>query len=339
MIKRILTYGLIFCWTLLGFGQEDVIVSHSRFMQKVNPSAFGMNSMNKTGVLYNSLGLVGNTTIESKYFFGALSFDLDNFSLGVDIYSLTMDNVGMTYTKPSLSYIYKIQLDNELYFLPSVSLGFGSNQLDNSKLIFEDQLSLVSGYLQTESQDPLSTIIGNANYLDLGASFIIHSSNFLIGGSIKHLNQPIISYNNEDTNVKLPIRYSIQGGYEFDVNPYDRTVLPRYSTILAFFNASKKGDNLDFYLSQEAQLGQFSIGLNQQFRKTQNFGFTNIGISVALAYENFEFGALYNFPFQNPLKTAIYSPSTIEVFLTFDFSPYLRNRRGDYRRISIDNYY
>ena len=156
--------------------------------------------------------------------------------------------------------------------------------------------------------------------------------------SLKHLNQPNNSYFEGEVN-KLPIRYSIQGGYEFDVNPYDIPLLPRYSTILAFINASKMGDNLDIYLSQEAQLGQFSIGLNQQFKKTQDFGFTNIGLSVALAYENFEFGALYNFPFQNPLKTIVYSPSTIEVFLTFDFSPYLRNKRGDYRRISIDNYY
>jgi hypothetical protein len=308
-------------------------------MQKVNPSAFGMNSMNKTGVLYNSIGLVGNTNVESKYFFGALSFDMDNFSLGIDIYSLTMDNVGMSFTMPSLSYIYKIQLDNELYFLPSVSLGIGSNQLDNSKLIFEDQLSLVSGYLQTESQDPISEVLGTANYLDLGASFLIHSSNFLVGASIKHLNQPIISYNNEDTSQKLPVRYALQGAYEFDINPFDRNLLPRYSTILTFFNASKMGDNLSFYVSQEAQLGQFSFGLNQQFKKTQSFGFTNIGLSVALAYENFEFGALYNFPFQNPLNTTVYSPSTIEVFLIFDFSPYLRNKRGDYRRISTDNYF
>jgi len=99
------------------------------------------------------------------------------------------------------------------------------------------------------------------------------------------------------------------------------------------------GDNFDFFLSQEAQLGSFSMGLNQQFRKTDSFGFTNIGLSVAVAYENFEFGALYNFPFQNPLNTTVYSPSTIEIFITFDFSPYLRNKRGDYRRISIDNYY
>ncbi len=339
MNKKYLTYILFFFVGLISFAQEDLIVSHSRFMQKVNPSAFGMNNMNKTGVLYNSLGLVGNTNIESKYFFGALSFDRDNFSLGIDVYSLTMDNVGLSNTKPSLSYIYKVQLDNELYFLPSITLGMGSNRLDNSKLIFEDQLSLVSGYLQTESQDPLSQINANISYLDLGASFIIHSSNFLIGAAIKHLNQPNISYNQEEIEVKMPIRYSLQGGYEFDINPFDRTVLPRYSSVLSFFNATMMGKNIDVYLSQEAQLGEFSIGLNQQFKKSENFSFTNIGTSVALAYENFEFGALYNFPFQNKLKTSVYSPSTIEIFLTFDFSPYLRNKRGDYKRISIDNYY
>jgi hypothetical protein len=115
--------------------------------------------------------------------------------------------------------------------------------------------------------------------------------------------------------------------------------MPRYSTVYAFMNLSKIGDNYDIYLSQEAQLGSFSVGLNQQFRKTSSFGFTNIGLSVALAYENFEFGALYNFPFRSPINTTVYSPSTIELFLTFDFSPYLRNKRGDYSRLSIDNYY
>ncbi|MDA9892915.1 PorP/SprF family type IX secretion system membrane protein [Flavobacteriaceae bacterium] len=339
MKKTRLTFIFLVLILCKSFGQEDIIVSHSRFMQKVNPSFFGMNNMNKTGVLYNSIGLLGNVNIESKYFFGALSFDSDNFSIGLDVYSLTMDNTGMVNTRPSLSYIYKIQLDNDLYFLPAISIGSGSSRIDNSKLIFEDQLTLVSGYLQTESQDPLAPLIGTASYLDLGASFIIHSSNYLIGLSIKHLNQPNISYNKEDNNIKLPIRYSLQAGYEFDVNPYDRPLLPRYSTILSFMNASVMGENIDIYLSQEAQLGEFSIGLNQQFKKAQDFGFTNVGLSVALSYENFEFGTLYNFPFQNQLKTSVYSPSTIEVFLTFDFSPYLRNKRGDYRRISIDNYY
>ena len=339
MINKKLKYCFLMLISILGYAQEDMIISHSRFMQKVNTSAFGMNNINKTGVLYNSLGMVNNNRIESQYFFGAISFDNDNFSVGLDVYSLRMDNTGLINTKPTLSYIYKIRLDNEVYFLPSISAGFGGSRFDTGKLVFEDQLSLVSGYLQTESQDPLATQTANLNYLDLGASFLIHSSNYLFGASLKHLNQPNISYNEEDTDYTLPIRYAIQGGYEFDINPFDRSIMQRYSTIYAFMNASKMGENFDIFLSQEAQLGSFSIGLNQQFRKTNNFGFTNIGLSVALAYENFEFGTLYNFPFRSPTNTAVYSTSTIEVFLTFDFSPYLRNKRGDYRRLSIDNYY
>ena len=31
-------------------GQDDLIISHSRFMQKSNPSFMGINNMNKTGV-------------------------------------------------------------------------------------------------------------------------------------------------------------------------------------------------------------------------------------------------------------------------------------------------
>jgi hypothetical protein len=196
----------------------------------------------------------------------------------------------------------------------------------------------VSGYLQTESQDPLYELLGSSSYIDFGASFLIHSNNFLAGLSLKHLNQPNISYLQE-TELKLPIKFSVQGAYEWDVNPYDRRWLPRYSSLLAFFNASKSGNDIEMYLSQEFQLGEVSIGLNQQFKKISDLSFTNVGISFALAYENFEFGTLYNFPFQNPTNTSVYSPSTIEVFLTFDFSPYRRNKRGDYRRISIDNYY
>jgi hypothetical protein len=190
--KKII-FVLFILFSFWGYSQEDMIVSHSRFMQKVNSSAFGMNNINKTGVLYNSLGMVNNNRIESQYFFGAISFDNDNFSIGLDVYSLRMDNTGLINTKPTVSYIYKIQIDNDVYFLPSLSIGFGGSRIDTGKLVFEDQLSLVSGFLQTESQDPLVSQIGNSNYMDLGASFLVHSSNYLVGASIKHLNQPNIS--------------------------------------------------------------------------------------------------------------------------------------------------
>tara|TARA_B100000767_G_C19738749_1_gene525141 strand:+ start:115 stop:1128 length:1014 start_codon:yes stop_codon:yes gene_type:complete len=327
---------LIFTTKLIA--QDDLIISHSRFMQKSNPSFLGVNNMNKTGVLYNSLGFVSNQGIESRYFFGSISFDSDYFSLGVDMYSYTMDNAGLVYSKPSLSFIYKIQFDNQDFFLPSITLGMGSSKLDNSKLIFSDQLSLVSGYLQAISNDPLAPLIGDASYLDLGASFILHSDKYIIGFSAQHLNQPNISFNKENEEFKMPVRFSLQGGYEFNINPYDQGFLPRYSTLYAFTNISKSSYSTDVYLSQEFQLGEFSFGLNQVMKSAQSFSMLNLGVSVALSYENFEFGTLYNFPSRSDPAKA-YAPSTFEVFLTFDFSPYLRNRRGDYRRLSIDNYY
>ena len=256
--------------------QDDLIVSRSRFMQKTNPSYLGLNNMNKTGVLYNTIGLVSNQGIESRYFFGSLSFDSDYFSLGVDMYSYTLDNVGLVHTNPSLSFIYKIQLDNEDFFLPSITLGMGSNKLDTSKLVFEDQLSLVSGYLQSISNDPLAPLIGNANYLDLGASFIIHSNKYLVGLSAQHLNQPNISYNKENEEFKMPIRFSIQGAYEFDLNPYDQGFLPRYTTLYAFTNISKSSYSTDVYLSQEFQFGEFSIGLNESMKSTESFSMLNV---------------------------------------------------------------
>ena len=89
MKKKLIVFLLLLSGSFLK-AQEDIIISHSRFMQKVNPSAYGMNNINKTGVLFNSANLVYNNRIESRYFFGAISFDNDNFSLGFDIYSLTI---------------------------------------------------------------------------------------------------------------------------------------------------------------------------------------------------------------------------------------------------------
>ncbi|MDA9035881.1 hypothetical protein N9H73_02440 [Flavobacteriaceae bacterium] len=65
-------------------GQEDYFLHQSRFMQKSNSSYFGMNSVNKVGVLYNSLSINETERIDNKYAFAAVSFDENKFSLGFD---------------------------------------------------------------------------------------------------------------------------------------------------------------------------------------------------------------------------------------------------------------
>jgi hypothetical protein len=121
------------------------------------------------------------------------------------------------------------------------------------------------------------------------------------------------------------------------LNPYESRYLPRYSYLYAYGSFTKYGDALLIYLSQDFQLGEFSIGISEQAASLDSFALNNIGVSIGLAVENFDFGILYNLPFQSP--GIVYSPSIFELFITFDFSIYRRNKRGQYNRLQIDNYY
>ena len=123
------------------------------------------------------------------------------------------------------------------------------------------------------------------------------------------------------------------------MNPYERRFLPRYSYLYAYGSFTKFGDAVLIYLSQDFQLGEFSVGLSQQAASLNTFALNNVGISIGLAVENFDFGILYNFPFQSP--GAVYSPSIFELFVTFDFSIYRRNRRNTivYRQTIIINFF
>tara|TARA_Y100000389_G_C17456276_1_gene518397 strand:+ start:2011 stop:3030 length:1020 start_codon:yes stop_codon:yes gene_type:complete len=339
MNKTILTYRLLIVAFLFGTllqAQEEYIVNHSKFMQKSNPSYFGFNSLNKVGVLYNSMKLNEYDRMDNKYFFGSLTFQDQGFSLGVDINSFKIQTTGLTSNLANLTYIYKLQFDNDTYFLPAVTIGFGNSTVNPENLIFEDQLNTSTGFINTESIDKLAPQISNVNYFDLGASFILHTDKYLAGLTFKHLNKPNTSYNKEIPYEK-PVQISLQGAYEFDLNPYERRFLPRYSYLYAYGSFTKFGDALLIYLSQDFQLGEFSIGLSQQAASLNSFALNNVGVSIGLAIENFDFGLLYNFPFKSP--GVVYSPSIFELFITFDFSIYRRNRRGQYNRLQIDNYY
>ena len=229
----ILTIIVLHSFIQKGFGQEDYVVNQSKFLQKSNPSFLGMNQLNRVGVLYNSLRINESTAMDNKYAFGSVAFQDKNFSLGFDINSFRLNDTGMITSLVNFSYIYKIQISNYSYFLPSVSLGLGSSRVNVDNLVFEDQLNTATGFISTESIDPLAPLISSVNYFDLGASFIIHNEFYMVGLSLKHLNKPNVSYNKEVPYAK-PISVGIQAGYEFNINPFERSILPRFSYLYTF---------------------------------------------------------------------------------------------------------
>lgn len=318
--------------------QEMIFNSQPKLMHVSNPSYFGLNSWNRSGLLYSTTETNPNVSQNNKFFYGSYSFDLSDFSLGIQFNNYTAPSNGFKKNDLNLSYIYKVELGNELWFLPSVNVGFVSKNLNPSELIFEDQINSITGYINQESIDPLSEFFFSKNYTDLGASFLVHNTNFLIGINFDYLNRPNVAY---DTDVEflVPISYGMQAAYEFNLNPYDRRFLPRYSYLYAYTSIRRDSESINFFSSQEFQLGEFSAGVNQQFGLFDDFSFLNIGLSVGLTYENFDFGVSYAFSIQDLTTTYRYPPRIFDIHLSFDFSRFLRNRRGQYKRLQVDNYF
>ena len=345
-------YLLLFVFYVLNsnvYGQDDYIVNQAKFLQKTNPSFYGMNQLNRVGVLYNSIRVNDNIGMDNKFIFGSIAFQDKNFSLGFDVNSFKLNSIGLTNSFANVTFVYKIQLSNYLFLLPAISGGMLSTRVNSDNLTFGDQLNMATGFTAASSQDPLAEQLGIRNELDIGASFIIHNELFLVGLGLKHLTTPNVSlYGDYEAN--LPIRISLQGGYEFDINPYERSYLPRYSYLYTFLNAVKYGESIYIGLGEEFQLGEFAIGFTQQASmvksisgtggsavESSSFSLNNFGITLGMALENFDFGINYNFPNRKPGK--VFSPSIFELSIIFDFSIYRRNNRGLYKKLQIDNYY
>lgn len=229
-----------------------------------------------------------------------------------------MQNVDLNSTLGRLIFVYKIQVDQHTYFLPAITLGFRNLTTRLPSLVFEDQINRTTGFISSETDDPLAEIVGRVNYADLEASFIVHSDLFFAGFTIKHLNQPNTSFDKEQI-VSLPLALHLQGGLEMDINQYNRSFLPKNSFLFLYMGTRYTEGNFYANFAEEFQFDNFSIGLN-------------LGLKV----ENFDFGFQYNFPFQKESK--VFAPSIFELYLVFDFSPFRRNQRGYLKRLQINNY-
>ena len=318
--------------------QEEYIVNQTKFIHKLNPSAFGMNQLNRIGVLRNTLKINETSTLSNSYVFGTLGFPEKNFSVGFDINQFTMgDALPISSNSISASFVYKIQVSGYAFLLPAITGRFISSELNSDNLVFGDQLDAGTGIQLVNSADPLATQITNIGYADIGASVIYHSDVMMLGLSFKNLSKPNHSYLKENETKALPLRISVQGGYEFDLNPYERRFLPRSSYLFVFMSFVKFGSTMYMSLAQDFQLGEFNLGFTQQMGSVDSFSVNNFGVTIGTAMENFDFGIHYNFPFKTP--GVVFSPSMFELSVIFDFSVFRRNNRGLYKRLQIDNYY
>ena len=161
---------------------------------------------------------------------------------------------------------------------------------------------------------------------------MVHNNRSLFFGlSIKHINRPETSFNSQASN-KKDMLMSFQTGYERDINQYGQSAfLPENSYLYLYNSFTKQGTKSRFDLYQELILGNISFGINEHFNKYDGFSVSQIGTSLSIFIEEIEVGANYSF-YMGSKKTAGASYTSFELYLTFDFNPFKKNRRGNNSR-------
>ena len=322
---------LLFVFIQSSFSQDFATKNQNKVIGSINPSFYGFGDSSKAGVIYGSEGYNEGSKIETRFGFANHYFDNSEFSLALDVNSTKISQFGYSISQANLHYIYKARLSYEWTFNPSISVGYGNSRLDYSSLVFEDQINVLTGYIAGVSRDPIN-VDNKINYLDVGASGVVHNNrNLFFGLSIKHINRPETSFNSEASN-KKDMLMSFQSGFERDLNPYGQSAfLPQNSYLYLYNSFTKQGTKSRFDLYQELILGNISFGINEHFNKYDGFSVSQVGTSLSVFIEEIEVGANYSFDMGSK-KTAGASYTTFEIYLTFDFNPFKKNRRGNNSR-------
>lgn len=322
---------LIIFFCQFTFGQDFALKNKDKIVGSINPSFYGFGDSSKAGVIYGTEGYNEKNKIETRFGFANHFFENNDFSLALDVNSIKISELGFSDSQANLHYIYKAQLNYDWTFNPSLSVGYGNSRLDFSSLVFEDQINVLTGSIAGVSRDPVN-VDNTINYLDIGAGGMIHNNrNMFFGFNIKHINQPETSFNSNTSN-KKEMLLSFQSGFEKDLNAYGQSnFLPENSYLYLFNSFTKQGTKTRFDMYQEAILGNISFGINEHFNQYDGFSISQVGTSLSVFIEEIEIGANYSFDIGS-MKSGGTTYNSFELYITFDFNPFKKNRRGNNSR-------
>lgn len=116
-----------------------------------------------------------------------------------------------------LFYAYDIRFNKQFYIRMGLEANGINARLDQSQLVFLDQLSV--GHPPMPSNE--MPVAPSITYFDVGMGALVHTRYFYLGLGLKHLNTPQVAFttHNEDGSTALPLRITVHIGSELALNP------------------------------------------------------------------------------------------------------------------------
>lgn len=185
------------------------------------------------------------------------------------------------------SYSVELNLESRLSF--GLQAGFINSRVDESKLLFADQIDS-QGIIPGATSAASILANNNRRFFDGGAGINLVTGNFMIGGSAQHINRPDESLTGQVS--RLPMRYGIHTSYLISLDRYGEelpAIIPslvayrqdQYNSISAGFQFKTSSINLGlWYRGNGAQ--NDAIVFSVIFDLFKNYGSSNkvrLGVS------------------------------------------------------------
>lgn len=221
----------------------------------LNPAFAGSTELTRMGANYRKQwpGLGHDFNSYSAYFDHYI-FDYNSgIGMAVNVFEETHMKLKFTDIGAYYSYNLTIYDDVSLRFGGQVSYIMRNAALDN--LVFGDQVNLFDRSIAPVTMDDLP-LQDPVNYFDFSFGSLLITDDFWLGASAHHVTRPQYSFFQDDPIHRLPVRWSVHGGYVFDMNFSDnRSNLPEN-----FFSLSAN-------YKQQGTFRQLDLGMQRQYKE------------------------------------------------------------------------
>lgn len=275
LIHKILFLFAILSLSFAGVAQDVQFTQFYAAPLLLNPAFTG--ATNKTRLITNNrIQWVGLNGVKSFNTFSAgVDHYFKQYKSGVGLMAVynTLGSSQMTSIEITGLYSFHVKLNDRWNFIPGLQLSYVSRSVDFSKLLFGDQIS--KDGTSSVSQD-FGSDKGRAGFFDFGAGGLIYEKKFWFGLAVHHINTPNQSFGGAKS--PLPIKYSIHGGYKFEIKPD----APQKS-----YGPQRKPVSISpaFNFKSQGNFTQLDLGFYTNFDPVV-FGFWYRGIPVIKTYES-----------------------------------------------------